>query len=98
MNQTISKDGQTISICGYRWVDPEGRVESCRDAASCQICGQCSRLDGDHEYGHCTGHLGLNQFIRVPGSTTAKVRTETENRAASIRQPQRQAKRPRSKN
>lgn len=64
----LTKDGRKIAVCSYRWVDPDGEVEECHHVATCQVCGQCSRLVGDHEAGHCTGHLGLDQHIGgVPG-------------------------------
>jgi hypothetical protein len=60
VNKTVtSKDGQTISVCNFRYVDMDGDVHTCHHVALCKICGGCSRLVGDHETGHCTGHLGL---------------------------------------
>ena len=85
------KNGTTITICNYLWVDPEGREERCRAHASCPICGQCSRIDGEHENGHCTGHLGLNQHIWVPGMEKPKVQ-ETVSRP--VRKQPKQFKRP----
>jgi hypothetical protein len=68
-NRTVQdKRGNIISLCNYRWVNPEGKIETCHSHAVCPVCRQCSRLDGDKEHGHCPGHLGLNQHIPVPGN------------------------------
>lgn len=85
----VSKGGVTITLCGYRWLSPDGGVESCRHAAACGICGQCSRLDGDHELGHCTGHLGLHYMIRVPGMEATRVREGLEKTQHQIKREQR---------
>ena len=69
MNRTVTdKKGNVVHLCNFYFVDHEGKEERCNAPAACPICGQCSRLDGEHERGHCTGHLGLNQFIPVPGN------------------------------
>lgn len=72
---TTDAKGNKIYLCNYRWVDPDGRVETCRAHKACEVCGQCSRIDSaGHEGGHCPGHLGLNEHIIVPGMDGAKVR------------------------
>lgn len=79
MNQTITdKSGNIITICNYHWVDPDGKVETCRHHASCGVCGQCSRIVGEAEHGHCTGHYGLHQDIPVPGQEANAARAELE--------------------
>lgn len=67
-----TKDGKTVTQCGYRWVTPDGEVVDCHSAASCPICGQCSKIQGDAEHGHCTGHLGLSEHIPYPGNVPAR--------------------------
>jgi hypothetical protein len=68
-NQTVTdKRGNIHTLCGYRWTNPEGKIETCHAHAVCPICLQCSRLDGEKEHGHCVGHAGLNEFIPVPGN------------------------------
>lgn len=79
-------------VCSYRWMDPDGHLETCHHAASCAVCGQCSRLDGDAEFGHCTGHLGLLQWIPVPGSEQDAARRDEERRQNEIRQQARRRK------
>ena len=64
------------TTCTYRFVDHEGHVETCRAKAACPVCGQCSRISGEHENGHCPGHNGLLPHIRVPGQENDKVRKE----------------------
>jgi hypothetical protein len=99
VNKTVTdKQGNVIPLCNYRWVDPDGREETCRAHAACEVCGQCSRLVGEHESGHCTGHFGLNQFIKVPGMEVNAARAELERvrvnqpkRAQQKRRPQRSA-------
>ena len=69
MNRTVTdKKGNVIQLCSYRFVEPDGHVAQCFAQAVCPICQQCSRIDKEKEHGHCTGHLGLNQHIPVPGS------------------------------
>ena len=69
MNRTVSdKHGNTVSLCNYSYTDYEGKTETCSAPQGCPICGGCSRLDGEHERGHCCGHLGISQFIVYPGS------------------------------
>ena len=68
MNRTVSKNGKTVSLCNYRFVLPDGKIELCNAPKACPVCGQCSRLDGEHERGHCTGHFGLHYSIPVPGN------------------------------
>ena len=92
MSQVVAKDGTKIDVCTYRWVDPEGHVELCRHAAACPVCKQCSRLDGDSELGHCTGHLGLSQHIRVPGQEAAKTRNELERTRNTIQEQRARAR------
>ena len=62
------KHGRKVELCNYSWTDPDGHTEKCRAPKACPVCGQCSRLDGERELGHCTGHLGLSQHIPVPGN------------------------------
>ena len=95
MDKTVTaKDGSVVKICSYRWVDPDGHVETCRHAASCGVCGQCSRLDKDHENGHCTGHLGLSEHIPVPGSDQRKVRDGLDRRQNEIKHQRPRGRRP----
>ena len=69
MNRTVvDKKGNTIHLCNFRFVNPDGKEERCNATAACPVCGQCSRIDGEHEHGHCTGHLGLHKDIPVPGN------------------------------
>jgi hypothetical protein len=77
-----------IAICTYRWVAPDGSIETCRHAEACQVCHQCSRLDGDKELGHCTGHLGLMWWIPVPGQDAVHVRNDLDRARAQIRRQQ----------
>lgn len=70
--------------CSYRFVDRDGSVDTCRQNASCPVCGQCSRISQERETGHCTGHLGLLSSIPVPGQEGAKVR-DTASRAHPAR-------------
>jgi hypothetical protein len=77
-----SSDGKlTATQCNYRHVDPDGTEETCHHAASCKICGQCSRIDGNgHEHGHCPGHMGLSEHIPgIPGEADAKTKAEIES-------------------
>ena len=78
MNRTVSdKHGNTVSICNYRFVLPDGKIDLCHAPAACPVCGQCSRLDGEHERGHCCGHSGLHHSIPVPGNEAyAKLKKE----------------------
>lgn len=95
MNRTVKdKKGNVVALCNYRWTNPEGKVETCHSHAACPICGQCSRLDGEKEHGHCTGHLGLHFSIPVPGNEAfdlmkkaqqAAQRKQTEARAVIVR-------------
>ena len=79
MNRTVSKNGKTVSICNFSFTNSDGKVELCNAPAACPICGQCSRLDGEHGRGHCTGHLGLHHDIAVPGNDAyAKQRKQKE--------------------
>ncbi len=89
------KDGSVVPVCSYRWTDPNGKLEVCHHVASCPVCKQCSRLDGDHEFGHCAGHLGLNQWIPVPGSELIAAKRDEERRQDEIRQQARRSQRPR---
>jgi hypothetical protein len=69
MTRTVtSKGGKVISLCSYNFTNPDGKVETCNAHAACPVCGQCSRFDGEHERGHCTGHFGLDPKIPFPGS------------------------------
>lgn len=68
MSSVTDKRGNVIQLCTYHWTDSDGHVEKCRAPVTCPVCQQCSRLDGEKELGHCTGHLGLNQHIAVPGN------------------------------
>ena len=83
MSENVSvtdKAGNKVYICNYRWVDSDGKVETCRAHKACEICGQCSRIDSTgHENGHCPGHLGLIEHIKVPGQEGEKVRTKLDN-------------------
>lgn len=67
-----SADAAVVSICTYRWVDPDGHIDTCRSHAKCPICKQCSRVVDDKEQGHCPGHLGLRYDIMetLPGRGT----------------------------
>ena len=68
-NRTVKdRKGNTVSLCSFRWVDPDGKIEVCFSHAACPVCGQCSRLDGERERGHCPGHTGLMWWIAVPGN------------------------------
>ena len=70
-NQTRTvktKRGDTVSLCTYRFTNPDGKVDICFGHAVCPVCRQCSRLDGEKEHGHCPGHLGLHWSIPVPGN------------------------------
>ena len=62
----------TADVCTYDYTDRDGERSTCRARAGCPICKQCSRISGQRETGHCTGHLGLLQHISIPGvhSTT----------------------------
>ena len=62
------KKGNVVELCTYEWTDPDGHVEKCFAHGACPVCRQCSRLDGEKERGHCTGHLGLKREIPVPGN------------------------------
>jgi len=74
------KQGNKIYICNYRWTNPEGKVETCHAPKACEVCGQCSRIDhGGREMGHCCGHLGLNDHIKVPGQEGEKVRSNLDH-------------------
>ena len=77
-NRTVSdKRGNTVVLCNFHFTDHEGKEERCNAPAACPVCGACSRLDGEHERGHCPGHAGLNQFIAVPGNDAfAKLKKE----------------------
>ena len=69
MNRTVTdKKGNVVHLCSFQFTDHEGKTERCNAPAACPICGQCSRLDGEHERGHCTGHLGLHHTIVAPGN------------------------------
>jgi hypothetical protein len=73
------KHGNKVFICNFRWTGPDGKTETCRAPKACEVCGQCSRLDGGgREMGHCPGHLGLNQHIVVPGMEGDKVRHQMD--------------------
>jgi hypothetical protein len=91
MNQTVTaKDGTVIKLCSYRWTGPDGHVEMCRHTAGCSVCGQCSRLDKDHENGHCTGHLGLSEHIPgIPGTDQRKVRDGLDRKQNEIHRQRR---------
>lgn len=81
MNRTVKdKKGNVISLCNYRFVDPDGKVEQCFAHAACPVCGQCSRLDGEKERGHCTGHLGLMDRIPVPGNDAYRKMRKAQGR------------------
>lgn len=88
-NQSVTdKNGNKVFLCSYKYVDYDGSVETCRHAQGCYICGGCSRIDtAGHEHGHCTGHLGLNMHIEVPGQASTNIKAELEN--ARSRRPQR---------
>ena len=69
MNRTVTdKRGNVVHLCNYSYTDHEGKTERCSAPAACPVCGQCSRLDGEHERGHCVGHGGLHYTIAVPGN------------------------------
>jgi len=55
----VAHTGEVVSLCTYRFTNPDGQVETCRGHAKCPICKQCSRIVDGKENGHCTGHLGL---------------------------------------
>lgn len=76
-----SADGKVEAVqCSYSWTDPDGVVETCHHHAACEICGQCSNIDTTgHEKGHCCGHLGLNEHIKVPGQDITRAQQELEN-------------------
>lgn len=86
------KQGNKVYICNYRWQDSDGKIETCRAPKACEICGQCSRLVGDHESGHCPGHLGLSEHIKVPGSDQDAAKAKLEN--ARTNQPRRVGQKP----
>jgi len=93
VNKTVTdKHGNVITLCNYRWVEPGGNVETCRHAKACDICGQCSRLVGEHESGHCCGHSGLHFSIKVPGMEADQTRAELERVRGNL--PKRVAKKP----
>lgn len=74
-----AKPGTT---CSYHYTDPkDSQIYTCRAKAACFICGQCSKIDGSRENGHCVGHLGLNQHIPVPGNSAMdkKLREKRES-------------------
>ena len=80
------KQGNKVFVCNYRWTGPDGKTETCRAPKACDVCGQCSRIDhGGREMGHCTGHLGLNQHIAVPGQDGDKAKVEADKAKQSIR-------------
>ena len=69
------KLGNKVVLCDFSFTDHEGKTEKCNAPAACPVCGQCSRLDGEHERGHCCGHFGLHASIPVPGNDAyAKMR------------------------
>ena len=69
MNRTVKdKKGNVVAICNYEFTNPDGKTDKCFAPAACPVCGQCSRLDGEKEHGHCPGHLGLMDQIAVPGN------------------------------
>lgn len=78
MNRTVTdKKGNIVNLCTYHFVDHEGKEEQCNAPAECPVCQQCSRLDGEHERGHCTGHFGLHWSVPVPGNDAfAKLQKE----------------------
>lgn len=79
MNRTVSKNGKVVSICNFSFTNPDGKIELCNAPSACPVCGQCSRLDGEHERGHCPGHLGLHWSIPVPGNDAFnKMRKENQ--------------------
>ena len=80
MNRTVTdKNGNTVSICNFSFTDYEGKTEKCNAPAACPICGQCSRLDGEHERGHCCGHLGISQHFVFPGSAAETKLKQVKN-------------------
>jgi hypothetical protein len=73
-----TKTGEKIAICNYHYVDHDGEVFDCHSPAACPICGQCSKLVGDHENGHCPGHSGLMAHIPCPGRDMRPVNQQKE--------------------
>lgn len=69
------KAGNRVYVCNFHWTGPDGKTETCRAPKACDVCGQCSRIDhGGREMGHCCGHLGLNEHIKVPGQESDAVK------------------------
>jgi hypothetical protein len=90
----VGKNGEKVYTCNYRWMDPDGRVETCRAPKACEICGQCSRIDTTgHESGHCPGHLGLSEHIPVPGQADDKVKVQMDKARQNKPQQKRKDKR-----
>lgn len=83
----VDKHGNKVYTCSYSWTDPDGHIERCRAPKACSVCGQCSRLDGERELGHCTGHLGLNEHIEgIPGRDGNKIRDNVAKVQSQIRE------------
>jgi hypothetical protein len=64
MNRTVvANDGTVITLCSYRFTEPNGHTMQCRAPMKCPVCRQCSRIIEGKEHGHCPGHLGLMDDI-----------------------------------
>lgn len=100
ISKTVTdKNGNVISLCSYNWTSPDGHTETCKAHRACEICGQCSRLDGERELGHCTGHGGLNEHILgIPGRSQVRVRDEIIKKQVQIREQNDRRPRRKSKN
>lgn len=86
----VDKHGNKVFTCNYAWTDPDGHTERCRAPKACSVCGQCSRIDGERELGHCPGHLGLNEHIEgIPGREQAKTRDAVIKKQAQVREQHR---------
>lgn len=78
-NKTVvDAKGNVHTLCNYSYtstdrITSKSVTETCHSARACKICGQCSKIDGAREKGHCTGHHGLMQHIPVPGNEAYKL-------------------------
>ena len=91
----VDKNGNKVYTCNYAWTDPDGHVERCKAPKACSVCGQCSRLDGERELGHCCGHAGLNEHIQgIPGRDQTKAKDDISKKQNQIREQSRHNRKP----